>query len=604
MLDLTRAQKARMAIRSFKTIAHALALRGFFMPSEKMGQQLAECLINLSPEIYGSMNDSRITELKGLEYVIDRLPRGIEKCTRIILTEEEQIGDSTFEIIEPLKRRRTCYRISEKEFCFAVTRGLSEIYDILTHLTFLNIEARKIHARMKDEVGNTTIEWNDLETVVQRFGKSAVTLNGRELDQAIWNLSIILGRSYHETRASFDYFEKNKRHFNRSDSFFSLIYHLGTTFAAGEKSREDALVIYLTPSLMSIIGHQKYGHQWARDIKERLTALGLQDRPLHVISANLHSTVNLLYGYAYKDGDVAIKGLSPYEFVMKIREESGQIRFYARDHGLYELPDQSGSHIDCQIIDTALLRDVPFHPELAVDLGGDGPHPVLLVMDYAFGAQAFEVMDCLLEPYSGDDHEHLMPVASISVMGKAGILTGNKGDIMLASAHVIEGTSDNYIFQNDLSPEDFEADIDIYVGPMITVLGTSLQNRDMLRQFQSSWNTVGLEMEGGHYQRAISAAIIKRHIPSDIKVRYAYYASDNPLISGQTLAAGEMGDEGVRPTYMVTKVILEKIFSKKPGKPDGRATEPADEPPSSGGDSRGGPHADNRPVRDPAGATG
>ena len=54
MQDLTRAQKARMAIQSFKTIAHALALRGFYMPSEKMGQQLAECLINLSPEIYGS----------------------------------------------------------------------------------------------------------------------------------------------------------------------------------------------------------------------------------------------------------------------------------------------------------------------------------------------------------------------------------------------------------------------------------------------------------------------------------------------------------------------------------------------------------------------
>ena len=198
MQDLTRAQKARMAIRSFKTIAHALALRGFYMPSEKMGQQLAECLINLSPEIYGSMNDPRITELKGLEYVIDRLPRGIERCTRIILTEEEQIGDSTFEVIEPLKRRRTCYRISEKEFCFAITRGLSEIYDILTHLTFLCIEAQKIHARMTDEAGNVTIEWNDLEKTVQHFHHSAVSLNGRELDQAIWNLSIILGRPYHE----------------------------------------------------------------------------------------------------------------------------------------------------------------------------------------------------------------------------------------------------------------------------------------------------------------------------------------------------------------------------------------------------------------------
>ena len=147
-------------------------------------------------------------------------------------------------------------------------------------------------------------------------------------------------------------------------------------------------------------------------------------------------------------------------------------------------------------------------------------------------------------------------------MGKAGILPGQKGDIMLATAHVIEGSSDNYIFDNDLAKDDFDPDVNVYVGPVITVLGTSLQNRDLLEKFQSGWNTVGLEMEGGHYQRAISAAVIKGHISKDVKVRYAYYASDNPLASGQTLAAGEMGEEGIRPTYMVTKVILEKLFAK------------------------------------------
>ena len=33
-------------------------------------------------------------------------------------------------------------------------------------------------------------------------------------------------------------------------------------------------------------------------------------------------------------------------------------------------------------------------------------------------------------------------------MGKAGILEGGKGDIMLPSAHVFEGTADNYPFKN------------------------------------------------------------------------------------------------------------------------------------------------------------
>ena len=146
-------------------------------------------------------------------------------------------------------------------------------------------------------------------------------------------------------------------------------------------------------------------------------------------------------------------------------------------------------------------------------------------------------------------------------MGKAGILPGKKGDIMLAGSHVLEGTGHTYIIKNDLRREDFDGSVDVYEGPMVTVLGTSLQNRDILDKFQTtSWKAVGLEMEGGHYQRAINAAIIREHIPKDVKVRYAYYASDNPLKSGQTLAAGPMGLEGIRPTYMITKAIISKIF--------------------------------------------
>ena len=75
----------------------------------------------------------------------------------------------------------------------------------------------------------------------------------------------------------------------------------------------------------------------------------------------------------------------------------------------------------------------------------------------------------------------------------------------------------------------------VYEGSMITVLGTSLQNRDILEFFyNSTWKVIGLEMEGAHYQKAIqSASRIRGNIKHDIKVRYAYYASDNPLEDGK-----------------------------------------------------------------------
>ena len=97
---------------------------------------------------------------------------------------------------------------------------------------------------------------------------------------------------------------------------------------------------------------------------------------------------------------------------------------------------------------------------------------------------------------------------------------------------------------------------------MITVLGTSLQNRDILQYFKnSSWRCIGLEMEGAHYQKAIQAASrIRNSISEDVILRYAYYASDNPLVTGSTLASGSLGAVGVKPTYLITLKILAKIL--------------------------------------------
>ncbi len=559
MQELTSAQRARRAIREFKTITDAMAIRGFYRISGKFGKALEGALRTLSPEIYGSMNDPRVVELKGLEYVVDRLPKGIEDCTRIILTEEDPSENPSFEKIEPLKRRRTSYRISNNEMCFVISRGLSEIYDILAHVTFLHIEAHKIHSKMKDDSDNITIEWNELKKIAKKKAKSSA----EDLDQALWNLSIILGRPYQETRESYEYLEGNKQEHDSNNGLFSLINQLGNSVEGEKQSKENSLVVYLTPSLMNIIGHQKYGKQWAEDNKAKLLELGFQDRPIHVISANLHSVVNVLHGYAAaKEKQLEIAEKEIYDFFLHIPDHKDDVFNYAVKHGLHEMPDQSGTHIDCQLIDTALLESVELHPALNIDMDFvKEEKPIILVMDYAFGAQAFELMENLLNPYSIGIHSTTFNFSSISIMGKAGILPGEKGDIMLASAHVIEGTSDNYILKNELKKEDFDDTVNVYVGPMVSVLGTSLQNRDVLEKFQSDWKTIGLEMEGGHYQRAIHAAMIKGNISKDINVRYAYYASDNPLKTGHTLAAGAMGMEGIKPTYMITKTILEKILT-------------------------------------------
>src|SRR5690554_7201427 len=79
---------------------------------------------------------------------------------------------------------------------------------------------------------------------------------------------------------------------------------------------------------------------------------------------------------------------------------------------------------------------------------------------------------------------------------------------MIPTAHINEGTGDNYPFRNELTPEMFEGnDLAVFGGSMVTVLGTSLQNKDLLEFFRdSTWRVIGLEMEGAHYQKAIQSA--------------------------------------------------------------------------------------------------
>jgi hypothetical protein len=563
MESLSESQKARRAISSFKTLADAVLMRGEYSPNGRSGKALELALKQINPEIYGSMNDNRIAELKGLEYVIDRMPKGIENATKIILTAQEDFDHTAFKPIVPLKRRRVSYVMAEHEMCFVITRGATELYDILTHITFLQIESSKIADQVVRPDGSLSSEWEKLEKIVQAHS----TLEGEGLDKAIWNLSILLGRTYKETRECYEYLENTHKEKDANSGLFAIIYNLVLHKIDEKREPEKALIVQFTPSLNEMIGHHRYASLWAAAIKKNLLSHNLHSREIHIISANLHSIKNVLYisGWLQSVHDKDSLSGNIYELVYEHRDNAEKICQYAQKNGLYLCKDESGSNIDVQIIDTEKVQFDSFHQNLGIDLDiVQDNKPVLLVMDYAFGIQAFELMDELLQPEILDSHEIHLDVCSISIMGKAGILEGDKGDVMLATSHVLEGTANNYIVDNDLSEDDFDNEVTCFTGPMVTVLGTSLQNKAVLERFhKSSWRAVGLEMEGGHYQRAINGAKIRKFIRKDVQTRYAYYASDNPLKSGETLAYGPMGAEGILPTYKITSVILKKILNKE-----------------------------------------
>ncbi|OBQ54923.1 hypothetical protein JJL45_03280 [Tamlana sp. s12] len=553
----TRAQESSNAIeRLYITMRH-LFNRGFYKPMGISGETLREALLLLRPEIYGSVGEEK-AELEGLLYVIDRLPQGIEECTFINLTSDEGYSNSHFESIVPKKRRRNCYRIDDEQMNIEITRGRSEIYDILTHLTFIFIESHKIGRRVLiDEDGATTRDWMKLESAV--LSKKKLSREQREV--AITHAANILGRTFNEINTIYSAYAMP----SQPERFLHIVYWLGK-LAIEELTNNDKRTITFSPVLRERIGHHIHGEIWADTIKETLFKAGLLNRPIHIISANMHSVMNTFFTKeALKLQNSKKDIFEVFESLSQTDNETSRhkISKEALQNGMIYIKDTSGANIDVQLFDTAKFDASKLGIKASETILKE-EQPVILVMDYAFGEQAYETIDELLKPYKTKESEIHLNVDSVSIMGKAGILEGGKGDIMIPSAHIFEGTADNYPFKNELKKEDLEGQgISVYEGSMITVLGTSLQNKDILKFFyNSTWRVIGLEMEGAHYQKAIQAASkVRGSISENVKVRYAYYASDNPLETGATLASGGLGASGVKPTYLITKTILEQILN-------------------------------------------
>lgn len=550
---LSRAQISRQSIERLYIAMRHLFMRGKYKPLGMSGEAMIKALLALSPEIYGSINDPERVELDGLLYIFQRLPQGIEASRYIKLITREGFENSDFKAIIPSKRRRNCYQIDEEQMYIEMTRGLSDIFDVLTHLTFMYIESEKMRTNALDSKGRIVRNWKQLEDVVKKIKAN----KPYDKQVAYTYLSSILGRTFEETEQACIKFEAAKK----VNTLFEIVYALGLRSIEEFKEKNDREIIF-SSTLREQLGNHRYGEFWAQKVKKSIIDSNRIDRNIHIISANLHSVMNMLYAPKVLQIETG-KKYKAFEAATLLSQSENRhlrqlVKDYALEHGMTEISDDSGTNITVQIFDLEVIDTEHLNAKPTKD--------VLVVMDYAFGKQAYETMDELLKPFETVDEKIPWKVQSVNIMGKAGILTGNKGDIMIPTAHIFEGSADNYPFQNEFKlSTELPSEIEVFTGPMITVLGTSLQNKDILRYFKrSSWGVIGLEMEGAHYQKAIQAASqIRNSVTKELVVRYAYYASDNPLESGATLASGSLGLDGVIPTYTITASILNGILQDR-----------------------------------------
>ncbi|MGB2100616.1 MAG: DUF6909 family protein, partial [Flavobacteriaceae bacterium] len=360
-----RAQDSSNAIaRMYISMRHLLN-RGFYKPMGVSGTSLRKALLTLKPEIYGTIAETK-TELNGLLYVIDRLPEGITECVSINMTAEEGLSSSSFQPIIPAKRRRNCYRIDKDQMVIEVTRGRSEVYDILTHLTFLYIEADKICNRVYIPSSKQTIrEWQKIEATAT----STKTVVKNELESTMAYLAQLLECTYNEATDFYNRFQTPKN----PHRFIRLIYHM-VRVAINERNKGNKRVITFSAMLRDQIGHHIHGERWAKQLYQVLEQNKLVDRPIHLVSANRHSFLNTIY--AEEALGKTAKDKTWFGQFIDDQTNQKKVNQFAKKQGFIEIKDNTGSNVHAQIIDTDKIKGNKY----AFAKG-----TVLVVFDYAFG---------------------------------------------------------------------------------------------------------------------------------------------------------------------------------------------------------------------------
>jgi hypothetical protein len=134
---------------------------------------------------------------------------------------------------------------------------------------------------------------------------------------------------------------------------------LGCLSSQEAHQKEDREISF-SSTLRDMIGHHLHGSRWAHAIKEALHEHNLNGRPLHIISANLHSVMNSLYAEAALPKEAA---KYPFKELFQLLSlpENGKLRQrvtdYARQHGMVQLDDTSGTNISVQFFDLEKIKN-------------------------------------------------------------------------------------------------------------------------------------------------------------------------------------------------------------------------------------------------------
>ena len=510
----------------------------------------------MEPVIHQKVNLQEL-DCGALSYAALRLPFCVTKVGRILLGQSESILEeggipmsAWTEVLARSRRRRYLYDGNETLICFIASK--SDVDDIIPSLLALQIE------------------WNKAHALLSR--KELLPLPGAGADR-LAAIAGLLETSLEDAAKIASAFQDD----------------IEGTLA---EMRRRPMDIYVRNFEASYTRYRRETETWWRQIAAACP--GIEERPVYFVSSNTHSLINLMSGFAeanratimdFAGADPVLERLVRataagehssllYYLLMKYEQrDSDGTRVASRlAHeervGIRRIAAEKTLDVPTQVIDLDRLASSGVGGENASRIRAlAGSDAMILNIDYPLGRTAYFLLNKLAE--------HIARIKGVYVIGKAASLFADRGDIIVPSSIIDQHTRNQYFLENCIRVGDIEPYLDSTVHAIydnqkaVTVLGTFLQNREMLNAFLSAGVT-DLEMEAGPYLAALYEIARPKRYPEqetislrmpDTDLGIVHYISDNPL-AGRHLDRS-LDLDGVDATYAATRAVLNRILARE-----------------------------------------
>ena len=505
---------------------------------------------NTNPALHPKMNGSEI-DFHAWSYALNRLPINITTTHNILLTRNLPPLYQNFKeqpSVPTRYRRRAIWQLSEGKSLVILRDRQTDLADFISNLCVHFIESQKLRRRF---ARSSLLPQIKRAAIGEISGPDMVTLEKQlPLTPEIWKSFLHLWPS-----------SSIQLGFER---LYDILVHHEDYLLHLEKDYRD-----FSSDLVE---------EWGRQILALLERENLNGNEynIHIISSNTYSVRHCLSPWVHGQKDVILAWgqrthpeIYGFFFVNPIDRLYALLPYYLRAHpkaeqamldlestsGFYNLSADLFLGIDVNVINCDRLSISATDPILE----SFPARTIIVNIDYAFGRQAEDVLGCLITLFGER-------IQSINVMGKAGGLCGQRGDIMLAHHTLMERSDGIYQINNTgLSAKAISADSgrEVFEGTVLTVYGTLLQNHSLLHYYRRFWNCIGLEMEGSFYARKVHRSQHIQILPAHIPCRFLYYMSDLPLQEGAQLSVDMSPWELIPPVYSITRAFLHSISEQK-----------------------------------------